>query len=167
MPHGTLVPQTGTRTGLGPNGQFIGGNGEGFFSQNQIQVYPQLDRYNINVLGHFEITPAIVPFVEAKYSRTKSVGTGANGPAFIAGGVLGDPFQFVEYDRERIRIDNPFISPEVRQLICDQRALTITGPLPCNASSRLVVQENLLGLGAVRRKPNAIRFALSAASRAT
>ena len=147
QPNGTLVPQTGTRTGLGPNGQFIGGNGEGFFDSHQIQVYPQLDRYNINLLGHYEISPALVPFVEAKFSRTDSVGTGANGPAFIAGGVLGDPFQFFQYDRERISIDNPFISPDVRALICQQRALTITGPLPCNANTRLVVQESLLGLG--------------------
>jgi outer membrane receptor protein involved in Fe transport len=148
MPDGTLVAQTGERVGLGPNGQFIGGNGEGFFDKHQIQVFPQLDRYNVNLIGHFEISPAFVPFVEAKYSRTESVGTGASGPAFIAGGVLGDPFQLVGgYDRERISIDNPYLSPEVRDLICEQRALTITGALPCTATTRLVVQQALLGLG--------------------
>ena len=160
---GTLVAQTGTRVGLGPNGQFIGGNGEGFFDKQQIQVYPQLDRYNINVIGHFEITPAVVPFVEAKFSRTDSFGTGAAGPAFIAGGgfgVLVDPFQFCNfnpqcttanfYNRERISIDNPFLTPQARQLICDQRALTrpaAGGPLTCDANTRFVVQEALLGLG--------------------
>ena len=34
-----------------PNGQFIGGNGEGFVDGHQIQITPQLDRYNINVIG--------------------------------------------------------------------------------------------------------------------
>ncbi len=144
LPDGTLVAQTGTRTGLGPNGQFIGGNGEGFFDKNQIQVYPQLDRYNINAFGHFEISPAFVPFFEAKYSRTDSVGTGAAGPAFIAGGVLGDPFQFFEYDRERISINNPFLTDQARQTIIDQRALAGLGT---SDATRVIVQQSLLGLG--------------------
>jgi len=151
LPDGTLVRQTGERTGLGPNGQFIGGNGEGFFDKQQIQVYPQLDRYNINVIGHFEVTPWLVPFVEAKYSRTDSFGTGASGPSFIAGagtGVLGDPFQFVGgYNREQFSIDDPFLTPQARALICAQRALTITGALPCNANTRFSTQQALLGLG--------------------
>ena len=144
LPDGTLVPQTGERVGLGPNGQFIGGNGEGFFDKHQIQVYPQLDRYNINLIGHFEISPAFVPFVEAKYSRTDSFGTGASGPAFIAGGVLGDPFQFFEYDRELISINNPFLTDQARDLIIQQR--TLAG-LTTTDDTRLVIQQSLLGLG--------------------
>jgi outer membrane receptor protein involved in Fe transport len=146
MPNGQLVPQTGTRIGLGPNGQFIGGNGEGFFEGHQIQITPQLDRYNVNALAHFEVSPALVPFVEAKYSRTDSVGTGASGPAFIAGGAaFADPFQFFgDYDRERISINNPFLSDQARQLIIDQRALA---GLATTDATRLVVQESLLGLG--------------------
>jgi len=149
---GTLVAQTGTRVGLGPNGQFIGGNGEGFFDKHQIQVYPQLDRYNINVLGHFEISKAFVPFVEAKFSRTDSFGNGASGPEFITGTRLADPNRFVfgGINREQISIDNPFLTPQARALICQQRALTrpaAGGPLPCNANTRFTVQEALLGLG--------------------
>jgi outer membrane receptor protein involved in Fe transport len=145
LPNGQLVPQTGTRIGIGPNGQFIGGNGEGFFEGHQIQITPQLDRYNINALGHFDITPAVVPFFEAKYSRTDSSGTGANGPAFIAGGsAFFDPFKyFGGYDRERISINNPYLSPQARQTIIDQRALN--GQTTPDAT-RLVVQESLLGL---------------------
>jgi outer membrane receptor protein involved in Fe transport len=146
MPNGDLVPQTGQRTGLGPNGQFIGGNGEGFFSGHQIQITPQLDRYNINVIGHFEISPAFVPFVEAKYSRTDSVGTGANGPAFITGGVFVDPFQFFGgNNRERFSINNPFVSDQARGVICEQRILQ--GSAPCSDATTFAVQESMLGLG--------------------
>ena len=70
MPNGTLVPQTGTRTGQVPTDSSSGAMARAF-SSHQIQVYPQLDRYNINLLSHFEISPAAVPFVEAKYSRTE------------------------------------------------------------------------------------------------
>jgi outer membrane receptor protein involved in Fe transport len=144
MPNGQLVPQTGTRIGLGPNGQFIGGNGEGFFEGHQIQITPQLDRYNINALAHFEVSPALVPFIEAKYSRTDSSGTGASGPAFIAGGVFGDPFQFFAFDRELVSINNPFLSDQARQTIIEQRGLA---GLTTTDATRLVVQESLLGLG--------------------
>ena len=146
LPNGDLVPQTGTRIGSGPNGQFIGGNGEGFYEGHQIQITPQLDRYNINALGHFEVSPAVVPFFEAKYSRTDSSGTGANGPAFIAGGAaFFDPNQFVfgGRNREAIHIDNPYLSPQARQTIIDQRALN--GQTTTDATN-LVVQESLLGL---------------------
>ena len=157
MPDGQLVPQTGTRIGLGPNGQFIGGNGEGFFEGHQIQITPQLDRYNVNLLGHFEVSPALVPFVEAKFSRTDSVGTGPNGPAFLAAGnAFGDPFQACPlfgpelctatnfYNRELISVDNPFLTPQARQTIIEQ--LTLSG-VPVTDETRVGVQEGLLGLG--------------------
>ena len=145
LPNGQLVPQTGRRVGLGPNGQFVGGNGEGFFQGHQVQVTPQLDRYNINALAHFEVSPAVVPFVEATYSRTDSVGTGANGPAFIAGGAaFGDPFQFFRFDREQISINNPFLTDQARQTIIEQRGLSGLATID---ATRLVVQEALLGLG--------------------
>ncbi len=155
MPNGDLVPQTGTRQGVGPNGQFVGGNGEGFVDGHQVQITPQLDRYNINALAHFEVSPALVPFIEAKYSRTDSVGTGGSGPAFIAGGnAFFDPFAFCNfvpqcttgnfYDRERISINNPFLSDQARQLIIQQR--TLAG-LTTTDATRLTVQQSLLGLG--------------------
>jgi outer membrane receptor protein involved in Fe transport len=159
MPNGDLVPQTGIRQGLGPNGQFVGGNGEGFVDGHQVQITPQLDRYNINALAHFEVSPALVPFVEAKYSRTDSVGTGGSGPAFIAGGnAFFDPFQFFGgYDRERISINNPFLSDQARQTILEQRALA---GLTTTDATRLVVQESLLGLGnrIEEARPNTFRI---------
>jgi outer membrane receptor protein involved in Fe transport len=147
QPNGDLVPQTGTRQGLGPNGQWVGGNGEDFVNGHQLQITPQLDRYSGNLIAHYEVTPAVVPFVEAKFSRTNSVGTGGSGPGFITGvggGVPFDPFQYVQYNRVRVSINNPFLSPQARQTIIQQRALAGLGT---NDNTRIQIQEGLLGLG--------------------
>jgi len=146
LPNGDLVPVTGQRTGIGPNGQFIGGNGEGFFDGHQIQVVPQLDRYNINLVGHFDVSPALVPFVEAKFSRTNSTGQGGSGPAFITGTALTDLFGFTarpgRRNREQIRFDNPYLSAQAQTTICNIRALRgQTCPAP-----QFSVVENLAGL---------------------
>jgi outer membrane receptor protein involved in Fe transport len=138
QPDGTLVPATGVRSGL-TTGSFIGGNSENFRGGRQFQLSPQLERYNINLNAHFEVTPALVPFVEAKYSRTDTSGTGSSGPAFIQGSTL-DAF------RERFRLDNPFLSAQARTLICQQRALS--GQTCTNPATRISIRENLLGLGA-------------------
>jgi outer membrane receptor protein involved in Fe transport len=142
---GKLGPQTGTRVGLGPNGVFLGGNGDNFRDSQQIQLSPDLRRINFNIFGHYEISPAMVPFVEAKYSRTRTRGTGSQGPAFITGGTLGDPLQFITgRNREAFRLDNPFLDPAARALIVAQRALN--GQSSSN-STQVALRENLLGLG--------------------
>lgn len=141
-PSGDLVPITGTRIGLAPNGSFVGGNGENFRTGNQFQILPKLDRVNINLVGHFEISPAFVPFVEAKFSRTNSTGTGSSGPAFFTGTTMADPFPL--QNRERIRLDNPFLSAQARATICAERALL---GQTCTNSTTLSLRENMLGLG--------------------
>ncbi len=160
-PDGRLTPTTGQRTGIGPTGQFIGGNGEDFFSGHQVQVTPQLDRYNINLNAHIEMSPAVVPFFEAKLSRTDSFGTGASGPFFYSGGVLGDPLQFFSGtgNRERISLSNPYLNPAdstfLRDSIlasginnCNFAALTNTDRARlANGTFRFCVQNNLAGLG--------------------
>ena len=143
---GQLVPITGERVGLGPSGVFIGGNGENFRSGHQVQVQPNLDRYNINAVGHFEVTEALVPFFEATFSRTDSRGSGGSGPAFFAGSTMADPLQFLfgssnpgvsgstrltnPGNREAISLDNPFLSPEARTFITDQ--ILASGVNNCN-----------------------------------
>ncbi|MFL6726202.1 MAG: TonB-dependent receptor domain-containing protein [Sphingomicrobium sp.] len=128
---GQLVPITGTRVGLGPTGSFIGGNGENFRTGDALQLRPKLDRYNINLIGHFDISPALVPFVEAKFSRTDSVGTGGSGPAFISGTTDADPLQFLfgsaggtrstnPGNREAIALNNPYLDPATRTFITNQ-----------------------------------------------
>jgi outer membrane receptor protein involved in Fe transport len=142
-PDGTLMPATGVRVGTSP-GSFIGGNSENFRSGRQFQLSPDLERINVNLIGHFEISPALVPFVEAKYSRTKTSGTGSSGPAFIQGATL-------DGDRERIRLDNPFLTPQALSVICAQRALTLVAGVPQNCNNpatQISLRENLLGLGA-------------------
>lgn len=143
---GTLVPATGERVGLGPTGSMLGGNGENFRGGEQFQMSPKLDRYNLNLLAHFDVTDAFTPFVEARYSRTDTVGTGNSGPAFIQGATLGDPLQFFTgRNRELFRLDNPFLNPQARTVICQQRALAGQG---CSNSTQIAIRENLLGLGA-------------------
>jgi outer membrane receptor protein involved in Fe transport len=121
-PAGQLVPITGSRIGLGPTGSFVGGNGENFRGGDQFQLSPQLKRFNVNLIGHFDVSPAFVPFVEAKFSRSDTKGTGSNGPAFFTGSTMGDPIAFVfsNSNRERPRLDNPFLDPAARTLITNQ-----------------------------------------------
>jgi outer membrane receptor protein involved in Fe transport len=145
-PSGDLVPETGQRVGLGPNGSFIGGNGENFRGGNQLQLTPKLKRYNVNLVGHFEVSDALVPFVEAKFSRTDSSGTGGNGPAFFSGTTLGDPLQFITgRNRERFRLDNPYLSAQALGVICTQRGLQGLG---CsNPATQVSERQNMVGLG--------------------
>jgi outer membrane receptor protein involved in Fe transport len=137
-PDGSLTPQTGTRVGLAPNGNFIGGNGINNRERNSLGILPQLDRYSANLIAHFTISDALEPFVEAKYVRTDSLGS-ASGPAFFQGSTI-------DANRERPRLDNPFLTDQARNLITQQLlivnpAATITG------ATRFQLRKNLLDLG--------------------
>jgi outer membrane receptor protein involved in Fe transport len=108
QPNGTLVQQTGTRIGRPPFGNFTGGNGDNFRANRQFGLSPALDRYSANLIAHFEVSKAFEPFVEAKYSRTDSLGN-ASGPFFT--GASGSP-------RERFRTaSNPFLNPQAQAII--------------------------------------------------
>lgn len=113
-PDGTLVEQTGTRIGIGPNGNFQGGNGYSGREGKLMALSPDLTRYSANVLGHFEISPAFVPFFEAKYVRAEAFGS-QSGPFFSQGRTLGDPG-----NRERVRLDNPYLSAQAGDLLTSQ-----------------------------------------------
>ncbi|MCJ8156792.1 TonB-dependent receptor domain-containing protein [Sphingomonas sp. LaA6.9] len=108
----TLTPQTGTRVGFGPNGVFIGGNGFSNREENLITLYPNYDRYNINLLAHYSISDALEPFIEAKYVKTQSFGR-SSGPAFVQG-------SSIDANRERIRLDNPFLTSQMRTTLTQQ-----------------------------------------------
>jgi outer membrane receptor protein involved in Fe transport len=130
---GTLVPITGTRAGLGPNGSFIGGNGENFNGGQQVQLSPNLDRYVVNLLGRFTFSEGFELFGEAKYARTDVVGTGSLGPGFIvSGGLGGDP-------RQGFRIDNPFLTDQAREVIIretNRAGVDFNTGLPLTAAQR-------------------------------
>ena len=156
---GQLVPVTGQRVGLGPSGVFIGGNGENFREGHQFQVQPKLNRYNINGVGHFEISEALVPFFEATFSRTDSSGTGSSGPAFFngrTGGPLFDPLGTGA--REQPALNNPYLDPTASAFIANQ--LLTSGINNCTFTAlsdaqkaaieagtfRFCLRENLTGL---------------------
>ena len=145
-PDGTLVPQTGERIGLGPTGNFQGGNGMNNREKDLLAIYPTLDRYNANLFGHLELSEHFVPFIEAKFSRTESHRFGS--PAFFQGGTTGAP-------QETVRFDNPFMSDQARDVLQQARidAGVNTGGDPGDPdgpyadSSRLALRRNLIEFG--------------------
>lgn len=142
MPDGTLVPITGTRIGISPNGSFTNSNGEAFTSGIQLQLQPNLERYNLNLIAHYEFSEAFEVFTEAKYNRTDVYGTGNRGPSFIPSATfLGDV-------RLQPRLDNPFLSAQARTLITQQLTQNSATGTPPAANARLTTfRLNLLDLG--------------------
>ncbi|HEY0131200.1 MAG TPA: TonB-dependent receptor plug domain-containing protein, partial [Allosphingosinicella sp.] len=140
-PDGSLSTQTGARIGLAPIGTFVGGNAPTGREGNLLALSPQLDRYSINVIGHFEFSPAVVPFIEAKYVRSDAFGS-QSGPFFSQGQTLADGINVPGFNdrsyagagttaantvvnREGIRLDNPFLSPAARAAIAAQLATAV------------------------------------------
>ncbi|KQM63216.1 hypothetical protein ASE75_12095 [Sphingomonas sp. Leaf17] len=120
---GGLVQQNGTRVGIAagsaaapsatPSGSFLGGNGNTRREGVLVQLLPQIDRYAANLMGHFDISDAFVPFFEAKYVRVDTVSLGGSGPAFFTGGTIDALY-------ERPRLDNPFLDASSRATLTAQ-----------------------------------------------
>lgn len=127
-------------TGVTPGGSFIGGNGNTRREGRLLQILPQLTRYSFNLVGHYEISDALVPFVEASFVRTNSFGTGNSGPAFITGGTTGGLF-------ERPRLDNPFLSQQAHDLIVQQLIASGVAPGSITGDTRFTLRKNLTDLG--------------------
>lgn len=145
QPDGSLASQTGTRVGIGPNGSFIGGNGTSSREGRLVVLSPDLQRYSANLIAHYEISPAFVPFVEAKYVRSEAFGS-QSGPFFSQGTTLGDPG-----GRERIRLDNPFISAQARALLTAQfNAATAEGVNPNTGAAAGATQAAQIAAGTFR-----------------
>jgi outer membrane receptor protein involved in Fe transport len=149
QPDGSLTSQTGLRVGLGPNGNFLGGNGSSSREDKLVVLSPDLKRYVFNAVGHFEISPAFVPFVEAKYVRTEAFGS-QSGPFFSQGQTLGDftaipGFTDRSYansggntafvNREAIRVDNPYLSAAARTTITQQLTAAINSGVNPNTGT--------------------------------
>lgn len=131
---GTLTPQTGLRVGLGPNGNFVNGNGYSGREGRLVALSPDLQRYSANLLARYELAPAAELFLEAKYVRTEAFGS-QSGPFFAQGQTLGDNFTvagFTDYsyfttgaaagnmNREGIRLDNPYLNSQARGVLTAQ-----------------------------------------------
>lgn len=114
--NGRLTEQTGTRFGTGINASRLGGNGQTGREGKTLSIQPKLERYNFNILSHFEFSPAAELFFEGKFNRVETVGNNA-GPSFIQSpaatqGSIGD-------FRERVRLDNPFLNTADRTTLAN------------------------------------------------
>ncbi|SEM00595.1 TonB-dependent Receptor Plug Domain [Sphingomonas palmae] len=172
QPGGSIAQQTGSRVGIAngsaaapsaaPAGSFIGGNGNTRREGTLLQLLPQLDRYAANLIGHFDVSDAFKPFIEAKYVRVDSVGLGGSGPAFFTGSTIDALY-------ERPRLDNPFLSADARTFLTQQalqavangqnpnsgaaitaaQAATLTQQINSGAY-RFILRKNLTDLGSRR-----------------
>lgn len=169
QPGGALAQQTGLRVGLGPNGNFIGGNGTTSREGKLVVLSPDLKRYVFNALGHFEVSPAFTPFFEAKYVRTEAFGS-QSGPFFSQGQTLQDGIGPISgfagtYDRsysngsynpitaatnpgalratavnrEGIRLDNPFLSATARATLAAQLSAAVNSGVNPNTGASFTV----------------------------
>ncbi|MEH3107496.1 MAG: TonB-dependent receptor [Sphingomonas fennica] len=142
QPDGSLVPQTGTRVGLAPNGSFLGGNGYSGREEDLVALSPTLNRYSANLIGHFEVSRAFEPFVEAKYVRSEAQGS-QSGPFFTQGTTLGSQ-ETSDVNREQPRLDNPFLSAQARaQIVAARTAAGLTSA----DDTRFALRRNFLDLG--------------------
>ncbi|HEX8679679.1 MAG TPA: TonB-dependent receptor, partial [Chthoniobacterales bacterium] len=140
-PTGQLTPQTGTRFGTSQNPAFIGGNGQTGREGQTLSVLPFTERFNFNLLAHYEFSDAAEVFLEAKANRVNALGNNA-GPSFLqsnntTNGTVGD-------FRERPRLDNPFLSPADRTTLAN--AILASGCRPelqvvCPAAGNLTAAE--------------------------
>lgn len=120
---GNLSPSTETaRFSTGPIGGAIGGNLDNGREDRLYSILPQQDRYNFNLLAHYAFSDTMEAFVEAKYVRIDTRGSNSG-----AGGIQGT---FTSFDRrERLRLDNPFLTPAQRTTIAN--AILASG---CNSA---------------------------------
>jgi outer membrane receptor protein involved in Fe transport len=160
---GSLIPQTGLRVGLGPNGNFVGGNGYIGREGQLLVLSPEVSRYGANLIGHFEITPALVPFIEAKFVRTKAFGS-QSGPFFSQGQTLSDGIQVAgindrsylptgtangAVNREGIRLDNPYLSAQARTLLTQQLTAAVTAGVNPNTGGTFTAANQATALAQI------------------
>ncbi len=83
------------------SGNVIGGNGSTL--RNTGQLAAGLQRYNFNLLAHFDVSDAFRPFVEAKYTHIDAIQEGQ--PSFFTGGPQ-------TRSGPALRCDNAFLSAQ-------------------------------------------------------
>jgi outer membrane receptor protein involved in Fe transport len=108
--YGTDLRPLGSGNGLGAVG--------GATLNNTGQFRPGLKRYAANVLGHFDVSDAFRPYIEAKYVRVDSVQEST--PTFAQGGAQGAAAAATYASNSAgipIQLDNPFLSASARATI--------------------------------------------------
>ncbi|MFZ5747997.1 MAG: TonB-dependent receptor domain-containing protein [Pseudomonadota bacterium] len=102
-------------------GQYGSGNwqgGEGSTLRDTGLLAAGLQRYDINLLAHFDVSDAFKPFIEAKYVHIDATQEGQ--PSFFQGGLLGT-----------FSCNNPFLSPSA--LLQMQTLYAQAGSSKCGA----------------------------------
>lgn len=128
-------------TDFRPAGSNNNNGGDGAILNDRGTLNPSLKRYVANLVGHFDVSDAFKPFVEAKFVRVESFNQGT--PTFAQGGeqgtvavtddegnVIGRRAATSGFDRQSIGIpiflDNPYLQPGA--------AATISSLLPAGAT---------------------------------
>jgi len=86
----------------GGSNNAIGGFGSTL--QNTGQLVPELERFSVNFLAHYDISEAFSPYIEAKFVRIKANQEGQ--PSFLQGGLLGT-----------LRCNNAFLTTAQQQTL--------------------------------------------------
>ncbi len=116
-PDGTLFRDDGITDDYRPtDGTFVRG-GSGSTLSNADQLFPQIERYSINLLTHYDLSDAFRPYAEFKYARINAKQVG--GPSFFnsfcngltgASGLDGSCSDTVS-SQTFITYDNAFLNP--------------------------------------------------------
>ena len=90
-------------------GNVIGGTGSTL--RNTGMLAAGLERYNINLLAHYDVSDAFRPFVEAKYVHIEALQEGQ--PSFFQGSLKNLANTQEQFDAiQNLRCDNPFLNPQ-------------------------------------------------------
>ncbi|PXA97583.1 TonB-dependent receptor, partial [Nostoc sp. 3335mG] len=111
-PDGTLVRDTPT-IDLRPTGGGILG-GPTASGVEGAMLLPGLDRINVNLLSHFEVSSAFEPYIEAKYVKITANQTSTQ-PTFVNGRLTPTFY-----------LDNPYLTDQARTLIQQINGLSPT-----------------------------------------
>lgn len=108
------------------NGQFVPGTQLYNFAPFNYYQRPD-ERYALGAFAHYEITPALVPYVELNFMDNRSVaqiapGTVAAGVFNTAGGISG------------VNCDNPFLSAQQADYLCTSRGLSTASNYDANGN---------------------------------
>ena len=90
-----------------------------------------------------------MPFVEASFVRTNSVGQGSSGPAFITGATIGSAFGYTPplSTYERPSLNNPYLSDQARTQIIAALVASGANPAAITGATQFTLRRNLTDLG--------------------
>ncbi|MGF1550862.1 MAG: TonB-dependent receptor domain-containing protein [Sphingomonadaceae bacterium] len=130
-------PAVDFRDVLAPFGSSFQIGGTGSTLSDYGTLYPEIDRYSVNLLAHYDVSDAFRPFIEFTYSRLEAFQEGS--PSFtnsFCGGLVGiagisNACDVGQSSGVAIPLDNAFLNPEDAELIRNiQQELLIAAGVP-------------------------------------